>query len=262
MQFTLPIGVMHEGQLLRDFTLSRARGSLRAEFRDAPRAQIDLVALRHVVKSLGPLVAINDQVLRRLTIVDRDYIHAAMTATRYEGKLPVEHQCDCGHKIEDSVLVDDVAVLPGQGDPEFRDGRACYRLEVKQPSTGNTVVAVIAVPCVSDDIRTLEVQSQIMEQERNPEKAGKKITRGDAALMQICSTMLEWAGGPALRIGQLRDMDLDDFDALNDALSKMDPPRLDNEAIVNCPECGAEHTVPIEFDRWLLPLAPRAGQQS
>lgn len=255
MNLTLPIGIQHEGSLLREFTLSRPRGGLRAELQDAPNhvPGFDLVALRHVIRSLGPIIGPNDQILRRLTLPDRDYIHAACTEARYKGVIPIKLKCACDEQIEDEVIAANIELKPGKGDPQFHNGRACYPVEFDDPSTGQHVTILAAVPNIGTELRYAERRAELLAQKKPP---------GEADLERLADSIVLWNGekGPTARV--LRDMDLDAFDALTIAMNELDPPRLDDEAVTICSACSREHTVPVQFDWWLLPFAPQKGAKS
>jgi hypothetical protein len=255
MNLILPIGVMHEGTLLRDFALRKPKGGLRAELQDAPNhaAGFDLAALRHVVASLGPITNPNDQILRRLTAPDRDYLHACCTANRYNGMLPVQVKCDCGEEVKDEVELAKVELSLGKGELRYLEGRAAYDLEFDLPSSGQHTVVTVAVPTIGVELRHAERRAELTQQ---------KKPLGEADLERLANSILSWSGerGPTARV--LRDMDLDDFDALTKAMGQLEAPGLDDEAELVCQACSRHHTVPIQFDWWLLPFDPRTGRAS
>ncbi len=251
MRYVLPIGITHQGTLLRDFTLTRPTGALRGELRDAPNhiPGMDLVAFKHVVKTLGVLDHPNDHLLRKLTQPDVQYLHACCTAARFNGTLPVKGQCPmCDHKFEDSVNADQVAILDADATITFQDDQAVMTVETTLPSTGSKVQVAYRIPTLGLEIRS--------------EEAKKRGLKESAAMYQrLADSILSIDGKPAPSARQLQEMDLDDLDAITAAMDDVKVPHLDDEALLLCPECGAETKAPVLFEWWILPFDPRKAKK-
>lgn len=251
MKLTLPVGVTLEGQVLRDFTLAPVTGKLRVALNDAPMHMpgIDMCALRHVIKSLGHIDGVYENLFRRLTIPDRDYIHAAVSASRHNGNIPVHGTCDCGEKLTDSVAADAIALIDADAPIQWEDGRACVALEVNLPESGRQVPLIVALPTLALELKTEEA------------RLAKKKSDGDIYVERVADSIVA-IDGKTVTAKDLRELPLDDFDAVLEAMDNIKAPRLDNEAVLHCSACGSDITVSIGWDEWVIPLARRMGRKS
>lgn len=251
MKLILPVGIMHEGARYNEFTLVPVTGKLRVALNDAPPhiPGIDICALRHVIGSIGPVVGSHDSLIRRLTLPDRDYIHAANTAKRHGGNIPVRGVCGCGEKLEDSVAADAIGMLDPEAEIQWTDNRACVALTVKLPECGRMVSLVTAIPTIANELKVAEARQ------------AKKKAEGDIYIERMADCIMG-LDGKTVTAKDLREMALDDFDAILAAMDEIKVPRLDGEAILRCSACGSEVTLPLMWDEWIVPLGRRTVKGS
>lgn len=251
MELRLPIGVSLDGQILRDFTLAQVTGKIRIALNDAPAHMpgIDLVALRHIIASLGSVQGAHDHLIRRLTIPDRDYVHALCTARRHGGNIPVRGRCECGEKLEDSVALDNVQVLDASAEVTWVNDKACLSALVELPESGRSVPLVMALPTIASELKVAEARQT------------KKKSDGEIFADRVAEHVVSLDGRP-ISSKDLREFPLHDFDAVLAAMDEAKAPRLDGEALVICPSCGVESTLPLLWDEWIVPLARRTGRGS
>jgi hypothetical protein len=247
MELSLPIGISHDGILLKTFSISRPTGALRGEIKDAPNhiPGMDLAAFKHVLRTLGPLDRPNEQILRRMTLPDVQYVHACCTAARYDGKIPVRVKCEaCGHEYEDSVQADGIAILDADAEVKFVNDKAVLEGEVEFPTTGRRAKIQYFIPTIALEIKRED---------------GKKRGLKDSEVhyQRVADTIVTIDGVPGPTAKQLCEMDLDDFDALVSSLDSVRVPRLDEEVVTVCPACEMENLTTALFEWWILPFDPR-----
>ena len=250
MESKLPIGIFGGGSVLKDFTLQRPKGVLRVHLQDAPdhNPGIDLVAFHHVVANLGPVSNPPKTMLRRMTLPDRDYLHAACCAMRNHGCVPVKATCACGTEAKAEVPVTAIEFVERDAPVTFIDERACVAVEVDLPAQARLCKLVVAIPTIGSEYELSESSLR-----KNPD-GSNAVSDSEIGIQRMLTGLVSMDGVAPTR-AQLEALDMDDFDAVMGAMNKVKYPHLDDEVIMQCPGCRAQVKTRFAFNRWLLPLS-------
>jgi len=244
----LPVGFMQKGQVFREFTIRPPRGALRREYANsasAGPAKARMVALRHILKSLGPLdplPANADILLRKIPAPDADFIDFFATYTSCGQHLRWAEPCEaCGGENQLTADMHSVRVSPGTTEVLFDDnGRPYQEMTYADPALRRNVVVSFYVPTMADQIRLLE--------KYRPE------TAGDFAFEQMARLMCKFDGGAPKTVLQLDDLNISSLDALMEVQRLHSVPVIDTEVKFKCCDCGSEEVAFLPTTKWLDPF--------
>ena len=251
MEAKLPIGISGGATALRDFTLQRPKGVLRVQLQDAPdhNPGIDLVAFHHVLTNLGPVSNPPKTMLRRMTLPDRDYLHACCGAMRNKGCVNVSAKCQaCGTEAKADVPATAIPLVDQDAPVTFVNERACVATSVDLPAQGRLVTLVVAIPTIGSEYELAESSLR-----RNPDGTNA-ISDSELGIQRMLTGLVSIDGEAPTR-ATLESLDLDDFDTIMTAMNGIKFPHLDDEVDMACPGCRAQVKTRFAFNRWLLPLS-------
>lgn len=251
MEAKLPIGIHGGVAALRDFTLQRPKGVIRVQLQDAPdhNPGIDLVAFHHVLTSLGPVTNPPKTMLRRMTLPDRDYLHACCCAMRNKGCIPVVAECQaCGTENKADVPANLVKLVDPDAPVIFAGDRACVETEADLPTQGRLVKMLVAIPAIGSEYELAESSLR-----KNPD--GKNaVPDSEIGIQRMLIGLVSLDGQTPTR-ETLEALDLDDFDKIMNTMNAIKYPHLDDEVVMACSGCRAQIKTRFAFNRWLLPLS-------
>lgn len=251
MEAKLPIGIHGGAAALRDFTLQRPKGVLRVQLQDAPdhNPGIDLVAFHHVISSLGPVSNPPKTMLRRMTLPDRDYMHACCCAMRNKGCIPVVAECQvCGTENKAEVPATRVPLIDIEAPVVFVGDRACVETEVDLPTQGQLAKLVVAIPTIGSEYELAESSLRKTPDGKNA------VSDSEIGIQRMLIGLVSLNGQTPTR-EMLEALDLDDFDAVMRTMNAVKYPHLDDEVVMACSNCHAQVKTRFAFNRWLLPLS-------
>lgn len=258
--YRLPVGIMHRGVKFDTFELRVPRGRLRQELSNRPNsagyADIEITALTHVISKLGTVDNPPMDLVSKLTISDRDYIHLCMSELVDDGKIDLQGNiCEsCGTHFDDSVNAGDVSMIGKDAQVAFAaDGRAVSRVNFKS-AKGTDYTAEVALQTLAD-LRLAQKKLQ------NLPKDGSGF--GDMQFELYAVLITDWNNtGKGISAKELGDLDLDVFDAFEAAAGKIELPQPDPEVILACPTCKHTQNRGLQFDAWLIPFAAKGRKKS
>jgi hypothetical protein len=259
-EYRLPVGIMHRNTKLDTFELRVPRGRLRQELSNRPNtsgmADIEITALVHVVSKIGTIDNPPADLVSKLTVSDRDYIHLCMSELIDEGRLNLlRNVCEsCGAGFDDSVNAADVAIIGTDAVISFSaDGRAVSTIKFKS-AKGADYQATVALQTLND-MRVAQKKLQ------NLPKDGSGF--GDMQFELYSTLIVDWnQTGKGISARELGELDLDVFDAFEAAAGKIELPQPDPEVILACPTCKHQQTRGLQFDEWLIPFAVKGPKKS
>lgn len=258
--YRLPVGIMHRNIKLDTFELRVPRGRLRQELSNRPSssgyADIEITALTHVVSKLGTLDNPPADLVSKLTVPDRDYIHLCMSELVDGGKIDLQGNiCEsCGAHYDDSVNVGDIGMIGQDAKVSFAaDGRAVSKVSFKSAKGADFEVEVA--------LQTLSDMRLAQKKLQNLPKDGSGF--GDMQFELYSVLITDWnRTGKGITARELGELDLDVFDAFEAAAGKIELPQPDPEVILSCPTCKHTQNRGLQFDSWLIPFAAKGRKKS
>lgn len=255
---TLPIGFKVQNKLLSEFTIGPIKGSLRRQLLNVsskPYPYQTLVALRHIILELGGLGLPPEALLRRLTLIDVEYLMLCISqqeTTAIEVKLACE---GCERPLEGRINHADVALVPGSAGVEFtKDGDPFQRLVFEDPITGRSIEVLNRVSTLGDQLRLFD-KLALQRGKRDADRMG------DITFEQVALTMIGFDGGPPLKVTQLDDLHYRTADALLSASRQVFCRHLDTDVEFTCENCGTKNATGLPLEGWLVPFAPTVSSK-
>jgi len=244
----LPVGFVQRGQMFKQFTIRPPTGALRREYANAASsgpAKARMVALRHILNSLGPLdpmPANVDVLLRKIPAPDADFIDFWATYTSCGQHLRWKEPCEaCGTTNNLTADLHAVRVTPGTTQIFFDEqGRPFQEMSYADPVLNREVKVTFYVPTMQDQIRLLE--------KYRPE------TAGDFAFDQMSRLMHSFDGGAPKSVAQLDAMNISSLDALMEVQRLHSVPVIDTEVQFSCCGCSSEEIAMLPTTKWLDPF--------
>jgi hypothetical protein len=232
---SLPVGFLLEekdGKFSRhrDFDLSSITGRTRlqlgkSEFRgNAGRQTTEL--LRLTLRKLGPLEAVDSDMIRSLTFIDREFLNWIHMLRRIKTEnIELQDTCDsCGEIVDTSVATDDLLVnVLEEDDCAVKDG--LYQFTFKGEEFGELCLRLLT---------GVEEEKHSVYREKNPEEAAFRDLH--AALVHI--------NGKQVSFSEFLDLPEDTVEWIQAAANSLDL-GSSQRIVAECQECGEENTLTL-----------------